>query len=65
MTVHLGSTQVVFLNTYEMEKDAYVKHGHQFAGRPQEIFWISELVNNLGTNSQSLDWHDYISYIRK
>ena len=34
MTVYLGVRQTVYLNTYDVIKEAFVKQGHSFSGRP-------------------------------
>ena len=48
MTVYLGNRETVYLNTEEVIREAFVKHGHSFAGRPQDIFWMKELCDGIG-----------------
>ena len=48
MTVYLGSRETVYLNTEEIIREAFVKHGLSFAGRPQDIFWMKELCDGIG-----------------
>ena len=47
-TVYIGSRQTIFLNTYDVIKDAFVKHGNLFSGRPQDLFYLKELCDNIG-----------------
>ena len=46
MTVYLGSRQVVFFNTYDVIKETFSKHGHEFSGRPQDLFLFTEIMTN-------------------
>ena len=48
MTVYLGTRETVYLNTEEVIREAFVKHGDSFAGRPQDIFWMKELCDGIG-----------------
>ena len=38
MTVYLGSRRTIMLNSYDVIKEAFVKYGHEFSGRPQDLF---------------------------
>ena len=49
MTVYLGARQTVYLNTYDVIKEAFVKKGNLFSGRPQDVFWVTELCDSIGT----------------
>ena len=49
MTVYFGARQAVYLNTHDVIKEAFVKHGHSFAGRPQDLFYMTELCDSMGT----------------
>ena len=48
MTVYLGSRCTVMLNSYDIIKEAFVKLGHAFSGRPQDLFFITEITQGLG-----------------
>ena len=48
MTVYLGVRQTVYLNTYDVIKEAFVKQGYSFSGRPQDLFYMRELTKNIG-----------------
>ena len=48
MTVYLGVRQTIYLNTYDVIKEAFVKQGHSFSGRPQDLFHMRELCKNIG-----------------
>ena len=52
MTVSLGSRQTVYLNTEEVIREAFVKHGHSFAGRPRDMFWMKELCDGIGNDTK-------------
>ena len=53
MTVHMGTRQTIYLNTCDVIKEAFVKKGNSFSGRPQDIFWISELCDSIGNCRRS------------
>ena len=36
------------LNSYDAIKEAFVKHGHVFSGRPQDLFFITDITEGLG-----------------
>ncbi len=46
--IYLGSTRVVMLNSYEIIKEAFVKHGNSFTGRPQDLFFIKYITKGNG-----------------
>jgi len=46
-TIYLGSRRVVVLNGYDVIKEAFLKNGHVFSGRP-DIFFISGLTKGYG-----------------
>ena len=48
MTVCLGSRQIIFLNTYDVIKEAYVKLGQSFTGRPQDLIWTKDICAGKG-----------------
>ena len=48
MTVYLGSRCTVMLNSYDAIKEAFVKYGHVFSGRPQDLFFITDISEGLG-----------------
>ena len=48
MTVYLGSRQIIYLNTYDVIKEAFVKNGSSFLGRPQDLFWMKDLCGGIG-----------------
>ena len=48
MTVYLGSRQIIFLNTYDAIKEAYVKLGQSFTGRPQDLIWTKDICAGKG-----------------
>ena len=47
-TIYIGSRQTVYLNTYDVIKEAFVENGNLFAGRPQDFFYLKELCGNIG-----------------
>ena len=47
-TVYLGSKPSVMLCSQEAIKEAFVKCGHAFSGRPQDLFFIRELTFGRG-----------------
>ncbi len=47
-TVYLGSRRVIMLCSYDTIKEAFVKYGNIFIGRPQDLFFIKELTYGLG-----------------
>ena len=49
MTVYLGSRETVYLNTYEVIREAFARHGHSFAGRPEDLFYMKEMCDGIGT----------------
>ncbi len=53
MTVHLGARETVYLNNYDVIKEAFVKNGHLFSGRPQDLFYMKELCNCSGMEQQN------------
>ncbi len=36
------------LNSYDLIKEAFQKMGHDFAGRPQDMFWVEEIQEGMG-----------------
>ena len=46
-TFYMGQRRVIVLNGYEVIKDAFVKHGHVFSGRPS-IYFVSRITNGYG-----------------
>ena len=48
MTVHLGSRETIYLNSYDVIKEAFVKNGNSFAGRPSDYFYMTELGQSRG-----------------
>ena len=48
MTVYLGSRCTIMLNSYDIINDAFVKCGHAFSGRPQDLWFIKEITEGLG-----------------
>ena len=48
MTVYLGSRQIIYLNKYDVVKEAFVKHGNSFTGRPQDLLWSKDICNCIG-----------------
>ena len=48
MTVYLGSRCTIMLNSYDVIKEAFVKHGHVFSGRPQDLLFIKEITEGYG-----------------
>ena len=55
MTVYLGSRCTVMLNSYDAIKEAFLKQGHVFAGRPQDLFFVSEITEGLGIDFMLFD----------
>ena len=49
MTVYLGSRQIIYLNKYDVVKEAFVKHGNSFTGRPQDLLWSKDICQCIGT----------------
>ncbi len=48
MTVYLGTRRTVMLNSYDAVREAFGKMSHVFSGRPQDLFYITELTKGLG-----------------
>ena len=48
MTVYLGSRCTIMLHSYDVIKEAFVKHGNVLSGRPQDLFFIEEITEGLG-----------------
>ena len=48
MTVYLGSRATIYLNSYDVIKEAFVKNGISFAGRPNDYFYMTELGQSRG-----------------
>ena len=48
VTVYLGTYPTVYLNSYEVIKDAFVNSGLKFAGRPTDMFTFSEVCKHKG-----------------
>ena len=48
MTVFFGSRCTIMLNSYDVIKEAFVKHGNVLSGRPQDLFFIQEITEGLG-----------------
>ena len=48
MTVYLGSRCTIMLNSYDIINDAFVKCGHAFSGRPQDLWVVKEITEGLG-----------------
>ncbi len=59
MTVYLGSRCTVFLNTYEVVKQAFVKKGDAFSGRPQDLYFMKEFAKGKGN-----EYSDMIAMVR-
>ena len=47
-TVYLGTRCTVMLNSYDTIKEAFVRYGDVFAGRPQDLFFFRELLKGKG-----------------
>ena len=47
MTVYLGSRCTIMLNSYDVIKEAFVKHGNVLSGRPQDLFFIEQITEGL------------------
>ena len=47
-TVYLGQRPVVVLNSYEAIREAFVKNGQAFSGRPQDLFLGEEITTGMG-----------------
>ena len=64
MTVYLGSRCTIMLNSYDVIKEAFVKHGNVLSGRPQDLFFIQEITEGFGKqyfNTKTL--HSYATLI--
>ncbi len=48
MTVYLGTRRVIMLNTLDVIREAFIKRGAEFSGRPQDLFWIQKLTMGKG-----------------
>ena len=48
MTFHLGPREIIYLNSYDVIREAFVKSGNSFSGRPQDWFWLAELCHGRG-----------------
>ena len=57
MTVHLGPREAIYLNTYDIIKEAFVKNGASFSGRPQDYFYMTELGQSRGDFSPPIFLH--------
>ncbi len=51
MTVYFGSRPVIILNTHDVIKDALGKRATEFAGRPQDLFWVTDISRGRGKSS--------------
>ena len=54
MTVYFGSKCTIMLNSYDIIKEAFIKHGHVLSGRPQDLFFIQEITEGLGRHSKEV-----------
>ena len=48
MIFHLGPREIIYLNSYDVIREAFVKSGNSFSGRPQDWFWLAELCHGRG-----------------
>ncbi len=48
MMVYLGLRPVVMLNTRDVIREAFVKRGLEFSGRPQDQFWVEQFSRGFG-----------------
>ena len=46
-TLYMGLRRVVVLSGYNAIKDAFVRHGHVFSGRPP-VYFITGITNGYG-----------------
>ena len=42
-TVYFGSQKVIILNSYEAIKEAFVRKGNSFTGRPKDLFFMKDM----------------------
>ena len=54
MTVYLGSRCTIMLNSYDVIKEAFVKHGHILSGRPRDLIYVTEMTEGLGRRSKEI-----------
>ena len=47
-TLYMGSRRVVFLNSYNAIKDAFVKNGQAFSGRPHDLIFFQQITDGKG-----------------
>ena len=47
-TIYMGMRRVVVLNGYEAIKEAFVRKGHAFSGRP-DVYFITGITEGYGT----------------
>ena len=52
MTVYLGSRETIYLNSYDVIKEAFVKNGNSFSARPSDYFYMTELGQSRGDSIQ-------------
>ena len=52
-TIYLGKHRTVMLNSYDAIKEAYVKYGNAYVGRPQEMFLIKYFSKGRGMYCRS------------
>ena len=59
-TVYFGSQRVIILNSYEAIKEAFVKKGNAFSGRPKDLFLMKDQEQVRGKQNRYID--RYIGY---
>ena len=56
-TIYLGARRTIMLCSHEVIKEAFVKFSNVFTGRPQDLFFVEEIMKGRGKNNDKFPIH--------